>query len=238
MTDNNQEEIIEKDIVTKSVEKVALAWKQIIFLAVVLIFGVAIYAIVKNQQHTAEKIAWKTTAQAMLSKDVQKELEKTIREFPNTEAATYATLQLIKINFDANEITKARVIAKDFLSKKPTNYFAPQIRVEYARLLEWEGKWEMAKDEYTKISNGYLLPESMMGKARCLEQLNKLEQAKVEYKKIISKRKQEGWWQTTKNIKKTASFRLAAIDSIQSNSPEVTISQDSKEKKPDASSKK
>ncbi|MHC4872470.1 MAG: tetratricopeptide repeat protein [Planctomycetota bacterium] len=208
----NTNEHHEKDIVTKKIEEIASKWREIAYTAVAILVVVSIYGIIVSQQEKAEKEAWKVTAQALQSDKSKDELGKVIKDYQGTEAVTYATLQLIKKHFDDNESTKARLLAKDFLNKHPDDYFAPQIRIEYGRLLEWEGKWEAAMQEYVKIKTGYLLADSMLGKARCLEQLNRLEEAKAEYKRIISTSNSQGWWQTTRNIKETASFRLAAID--------------------------
>lgn len=206
-----ENEVFDRDVITKKIESLATKWKQIAVAAIVITIIVAIYGIAVTQQKSAENEAWKKTAEALISSNNKDALAKVIEEYPGTEAVTYATLQLIKEHFDADEITKARLVAKSFLEKNNDDYFSAQIRIEYAKLLEWESRWAEAAAEYSKVNANYLIPESLMGKARCLEQENKIEEAKAEYKKIIDKSDKEGWTQSSRNIKEVASFRLAAL---------------------------
>jgi predicted negative regulator of RcsB-dependent stress response len=183
------EENEKKDFLTENIEKIISKWKEISFVLIAFIVVAGIYSSVLSSKEKKEKKAWKEVAKAALGTDAKGDLGKVVKDYPKSNAANYARIQLIKRHFDDKEITKARLIATDFLKNDPDSIFAPQVRVEYAKLLEWEGKWSAARDEYEKVIKAnnapYIMPEALVGKARCLEQENLRDKAKEAYEKAI-----------------------------------------------------
>ncbi|MFH0910834.1 MAG: hypothetical protein V1918_04945 [Planctomycetota bacterium] len=200
-----------QEAVSRSVDLVAAHWRTVAAVAAVSLLAVGAYAYANYRQEQAEDRAWAAMALAHQAANPALALDKVVRENPAARAVAFAEMESLRAHFELGEIAQARQAAETFLKSFPRHPFAPQVRADYARLLEWDARWDEAKRAYEAVIDSgliYLQPEAYLGRARCTEELGALDAARSEYLTIQARGREERW---PPRIVSTADFRLLAL---------------------------
>jgi hypothetical protein len=209
-----QGDTLQQDL-TAALQTYLAYWPQFLAVVAVALALAGIYSYASRQQEAAELAAWKDLAAARLKAeddaDFAERLAALRREHTGARAVAFARLDEMQVRFDAGELVDARQAAEGFLQQHPQHYFAPQARLEYARLLEWEGKWQAAREEYEAVNRSPredLAPEAQLGIARCLEQEQRRDEARQAYINLKDRAFEQGWPDA---VRTTANLRLVAL---------------------------
>lgn len=199
-------------------QRVLSYWRSVVGLLIALLIIAAIYSYASSQQEAAEMEAWKAIAVALQTEDKEvlaRGLREAVEKHPSARAVFYARLRLISGAYEGDDLSAAKAAAAEFVRAHPDNPFAPQARVAYAKLLEWDGSWTAAREEYEAvIASGkrYLMPDARLGLARCLEQENRLAEAREAYLRVRTLGREERW---PRRIVSAARLRLIALSDAQ-----------------------
>ncbi|MBN1257015.1 MAG: tetratricopeptide repeat protein [Planctomycetes bacterium] len=213
--DHEKEQARLTAILVKRQKKMLELWPKLLMAVMALVVVIGIYTYMKHAQEMAEQQTWKAIAQTELQTETANlpaALEKVIQENQGTNATFYANIEILRGRFDAGEIAPAKAAAEKFLQEHADNYFAPQIRLEYARLLEYDKKYSEARAEYEQvIADGkpYLQPEALLGNARCYELEGRLNEARISYLRIKELAANNYW---PRLALMTANLRLLALE--------------------------
>lgn len=216
-----------EDVVRQRLEKILVFWREIVG-AAVLIGVVAIVIALLDHQTTAREhdAAIALVKAGMIDKDVDRHaaIEQVIASYPGTEAAVEGRIFLInglyqKATTDAAVRAKIVSICQQFISETPDSFFVPQVRCNYARVLECDGQWEGALTQYKlaeKSGAAYILPDALLGIGRCQERLNKPEDARAAYQKVVDLQREQpfenvGGYGHPMPVSEAARFRLLAL---------------------------
>jgi tetratricopeptide (TPR) repeat protein len=210
-----EEESQPPDPFTRAIENIFAQWRKIVAVCVCLVILAAVYAYAVSRQQQAENATWAAIAQARRdnteAKALSAALEQVVETHQGTAAVAYARMSLVRLCFDSEDTVKALAAAEDFLKHHAQHPFAPQVRADYARLLEWRAKWGPAREEYERVlasGKKYLAPEAQLGMARCLERENRPADAREAYLKIRSQAEREMW---PYRVRMAANLRLMAL---------------------------
>ncbi|MFW5856846.1 MAG: tetratricopeptide repeat protein [Planctomycetota bacterium] len=205
-----------EDTVNQKIERVAALWPKALAILVILLAVTGLYKYVSGLQRAAEEEAWTAFARAEMETSRTPEklparLLAALDEHPDADARFYAQMRLIPAYFSDKNLADARDAAERFLQAHPAHTFAPQVRCDYARLLEWEGNWKGALEQYEAVLGAeaaYLEPEAYFGLARCHEQMNRTADAEALYIRIRDLAVERSW---PAFVRDAATLRLIAL---------------------------
>ena len=185
-----------EDRVRNRIDTVLAFWREGIAVASVVVIVCLAYAFIEHRTAQSEREAALSLATAYLienADDRRAAIEKVAVQHPGTAAAAESRLTLMSILFqdagkDKSKVDASRAICETFLRESPDHFFAAQVRCEYARLLEWDGKFAEALKQYETAKNGpsYLRPEALLGIGRCQEALNNRDAARAAYNEVLA----------------------------------------------------
>jgi tetratricopeptide (TPR) repeat protein len=186
----------QQDSITLMLQNLAKKWPQFTGIMVAVMLVALVIGYVRDMQQEAELSAWSAAAEARSNPDAEqlgKRLEDVVAKHPGTKAAFHCKLEIMQIHFDEGRTAEAMTVAKAILKEYRSNPYAQQVRADYARLLETEGKWVEALRQYEMVlaqKNSYVKGEALLGKARCLQQDNRPEEARAIYKDLVRQRRE------------------------------------------------
>ncbi len=212
---------VARQAVLRGVERVRRHWRLVGGVLAVTLLVAAAYSWAAHQQRRAEARTWRAIAQALEADAPAVALDRVVErdDLQAARSLAYAELYRMRAHFDAGAVEQARAAAEAFLNRWPGHRLAPQVRSDYARLLEADGHWTRAREAYQDVLGSgvaYLQPEAMLGQARCLEQEDKPDEARAAYLSIQSRGREEQW---PRRVLQSAQLRLLALRAPEAQAP-------------------
>ena len=158
----------------------------------ILVVGLVIFY---WQRQTAER-EQRAVASLAGAMNVQA-LERIVGDYPKTEVAAQALLQLAEMHFRAGQYNEAGAAYQRFMNDFPNHPLIESALLGIAAVQESQGNLEGAKVQYTKViasyPKGYASWSARMGAARCFEGLGQIKEAQQAYEEILSAGQGSPW---------------------------------------------
>lgn len=178
------------------VDRIRLYRREIIAAAVILVGVMLVYGIATSIQQQAEDRAQAAFFKVEFdnantpSLDLAKEMAAARVKHAGTKAVAYAHLRELNEYLQRNDYEKADASAREFLKEFPDHMFAPEVKLNRAKILMYKGDTAGATAIITGLKGlglSWLEPQLKLTEAQCLEL--KAEEAKgtQNYQKQLEK---------------------------------------------------
>lgn len=167
--------------------------KQIVWGAVVIVFGLIIGLVIYDQIQTAEKKA----CIALSSPDNTKELSEAIKKYPESKGVASAKMNLGTMYFKEGKYQQALAVFQDLSDKAEIGEIKSRAKLNTGYTLEAMDKQDQAAEKFAEVgldsdSPEYIRNEANYSAGRLFAALNKPARAKSCLKSI--KTKSGGFW--------------------------------------------
>lgn len=119
------------------------------------------------------------------------------KEYPSSQAAEHALLQIGNISYHRGEPENALQAYQEHLEQYPRGSWVFLAGLGKGYTLEALGRWEEAAGTFRSLGDRYkdspISPEALMGLARCLRQLDRRPEAMDVYRRVIEEHGGTAW---------------------------------------------
>lgn len=199
MSDSQQTpEFAQKESWERALDQVKSYWREIALVGGLLLVALLLLGHVRDAREKGNVAAWNAMAASMMATGGQDSQDQALEALTKAAAANadssavfYAYMKEVALlgeKDDDESLAKAVEAGKRFLTKYPGQYFAPQVRLDLAKLLLRQSKFADARRELEtaeRAGNKYLAPEILLVRAQSLSGEGRSEEAAQQYRMLL-----------------------------------------------------